>query len=176
MAWTNPSTAVSGEVLTAAVWNSDVRDNVKFLARPPSVRVERDATQSLDNSTWTEISFDVEAWDTDTMWSSTAATKVFAKTAGKYLVTGIGSFAASTAGSNRAFGFRKNTTSGGPSEGSMLINPPETGAGANYRICVTNLITLTTGQYLQFVGFQDSGSGLNTIANETIFSMLWVSS
>jgi hypothetical protein len=31
MAWTTPGTAVAGNVLTAAFWNSDVRDNAAFL-------------------------------------------------------------------------------------------------------------------------------------------------
>lgn len=31
MAWTTPGTAVAGDVLTAARWNSDVRDNTQYL-------------------------------------------------------------------------------------------------------------------------------------------------
>lgn len=33
MAWTTPGTAVAGEVLTAAFWNTNVRDNTNALSR-----------------------------------------------------------------------------------------------------------------------------------------------
>ena len=84
MAWTTPGTAVAGDVLTAARWNSDVRDNTNFLYQVPSVQVRRtsDLTSYASN---TAITWQSEAWDTDSMWSS--GTDVTIKTAGIYLVT-----------------------------------------------------------------------------------------
>jgi len=46
MAFTPPGTAVAGEVLTAAFWNTNVRDNISSLA----------ATRTANESEWTDFS------------------------------------------------------------------------------------------------------------------------
>lgn len=47
MAWTTPGTAVAGDVLTAARWNSDVRDNMN------AVGLVHLNTTTISASTWT---------------------------------------------------------------------------------------------------------------------------
>lgn len=177
MAWTTPSTWVAGNVLTAAQLNQQLRDNTKFLHGPPMVKVSRDAALTIAASAWEEITFDTEAKDTNTMWSSTAATKVFAQTAGDYLVIGHGGLAASTVGVVRAIGIRHNSTSGAPVARSGFIGDLPTSFTPDLHI--SDIITMTTGQYVQLVFFQDSGGTLAiTTAADTQpkLRMIWVSS
>lgn len=179
MAYVTPTTRASGYKVPASVWNSDVVENVKFLHGPPTARLQRDAAQSLASGTWEEISFDTEVWDTDTMWSSTAATKVFARTAGKFLVNVGGFFASSTAGAYRGIGVRKNSTSGNPDEVSIFTSlDPQAGFGDGMLAC-SGIVSLTTGQYVQMVMLQNTGAGLNTSTVASVqprLSILWVSS
>jgi hypothetical protein len=58
MAWTTPGTAVAGEVLTAAFWNEQVRDNALFLYdfRNRYVRAKRTAGDlSSSSTTWADV-------------------------------------------------------------------------------------------------------------------------
>ena len=85
MAWTTPSTAVAGSTaLTAAFWNEQVRDNTNFLYTPPMCRVYR-STNLTGYTSFTEITWDAEDFDTDSMWSS--GTDITINTPGVYLAT-----------------------------------------------------------------------------------------
>lgn len=175
MAYTTPSTWVSGNVLTAAQLNEQVRDNIKFLHGPPTAQIGRTAAFSVASGAWEEVQFDTEVWDTNTMWSSTANTKVFCRTAGKYLVTFTGALASSTAGTHRGIGIRFNSTSGDPQYGA-----PQSQEAANsfrWSGAVTQIVPMTTGQYIQGVFFHNTGAGLDTDTTFTPkLSILWVSS
>jgi hypothetical protein len=54
MAWTTPGTATAGEVLTAAFWNAQVRDNVEAI-RQAQINVQQDV--KLDTFETTSTSF-----------------------------------------------------------------------------------------------------------------------
>jgi hypothetical protein len=180
VAYSSPSTRTAGDIVTAAIWNQDVVANVEFLAQPPSVRVSRDATLALASGTWEEVAFDTENWDTNTMWSSTAATKVFCKTTGKFLVCVSGAHQNSTVGGSRGIGIRKNSTTGNPTEGASVYEHDMLNGTVGARtMSVTQLVALTTGQYVQLVMFQDTGSSLNASTSEPYqprLSMIWMSS
>jgi hypothetical protein len=51
MAWTTPGTAVAGDVLTAARWNTDVRDNSNSLSRGIVAKITQTSDYSLTTST-----------------------------------------------------------------------------------------------------------------------------
>jgi hypothetical protein len=55
MAWTTPGTAVAGDVLTAAFWNSNVRDNSTALPRGLVAEDTSTSTQTLVNGTNADI-------------------------------------------------------------------------------------------------------------------------
>jgi hypothetical protein len=86
MAWTTPGTAVAGDVLTAAFWNSNVRDNSNFLYKPPMARVGNTANiSSYTNNT--DITWNTETYDTDAMHDiSTNTARITINTAGIYSV------------------------------------------------------------------------------------------
>jgi hypothetical protein len=172
MPYVAPSTLATGTLVTSTHWAIHV-NNQKFLHGPPTVQLTRAAAQNIPDTAWTGVSWDTEVWDTNTMWSSTAPTKVYARTAGKFLVTQIGSFAATTGGAFRALGIRVNTTSGDPRD-AHISNETQSQAWVK---CLTSMVSLTTGQFIEAVQIQNSGAGLNT---DTTFdprlSMIWMSS
>ena len=86
MAWTTPGTATAGEVLTAAFWNTNVRDNSNFLYTPPMARIAR-TTDLTSYTSGSFIPYETEVFDTDSMVSiGTDATKMIVNTAGIYSV------------------------------------------------------------------------------------------
>ena len=145
--------------------------------RPPTAQVERDAVQSMDNGVWELVAFDVENWDSNTMWSSTANNKVFARTAGKYLVTFHGGFANSTLGTIRAWGLSKTSTAGSPNLISAGI-AWDIVSGITHMMPTLTMVNLSTSDYMAALMFQNSGAGLNTstgAGNKPTLSMLWFS-
>lgn len=175
MAYVSPSTFVAGNVLTAAQMNV-LAANDRFFHGRPTVRVRRDAVLAIPTAAFEEVAFDTEDWDSNTMWSSTAATKVFARTAGKYMVSVGGLLALSTGGDDRIIGVRKNSTSGDPEFGlsASVDEPVSVRRGGQ----VSGMISLTTGQYVQLVYFHNVGSDLNTSTDnfQPTLSMIWMSS
>lgn len=55
MAWTTPGTAVAGDVLTAARWNSDVRDNSLHLYQNTAQTIEKVTLGSTGNISFSSI-------------------------------------------------------------------------------------------------------------------------
>ena len=55
MAWTTPGTAVAGDVLTAAQWNSDVRDNSLHLYQNSAQTIEKITLSSTGNISFSSI-------------------------------------------------------------------------------------------------------------------------
>lgn len=174
MAYANPSTFVAGNALTAAQQNV-LANNDRFLHGPPTVRVQRDAVQALTISAWTEIAWDTENWDTNTMWSSTAAHKIFARTAGKYLCTWNGGFADSTVGTLRGMGISKNSTVAGALENHVLLSQDMLSLAP--RIGGSAMVSLSSGQFIEVQMFADAA--INTSTGDGFrpqFSMIWMSS
>jgi len=55
MAWTTPGTAVAGNVLTAAQWNSDVRDNSLALSRGYKAATTLATSYTLTSATYVDV-------------------------------------------------------------------------------------------------------------------------
>lgn len=85
---TVPSVA-AGDLHTAALWNTYLRDNLNHLLKPPRVYALRTTNQTgIVPSTPTAIQFNgVDAWDTDTMHDpATNNTRITFTTAGAYSI------------------------------------------------------------------------------------------
>lgn len=78
----------TGDVYTAANYNTYTATNISNLIVPPSVCVRR--TTNLSYTTGTDITWESAAWDTDGMWSAGSPTGVTIQTTGLYLITIIG--------------------------------------------------------------------------------------
>lgn len=88
MAWTAPATWVTGEVVTAAKLNEQVRDNMSALRSASVAQVGTVATTAITTSTWTSISFAFEVYDTDGIWTAGSPTRLAPTVAGFYRVSG----------------------------------------------------------------------------------------
>jgi hypothetical protein len=170
MAWTTPGTATAGEVLTAAFWNTNVRDNSSFLFTPPMVKVYRSSNQTSYTSQ-ASISWQAEEYDTDAMWTS--GTDVTIKTAGIYLIS-FYAFPSGTATITSVFaGVRKN----GNYIGQQNFAPYSTSAGyASYsnihKLAVSDVITADV-QFLGGSAYIISGAATDSV-NQSRLVVTWI--
>lgn len=78
--------------MTSAAQNIPPRGNVTNgvdrILSMPRASVFRSATQLVNAATDTPVSWEVEDYDTDGMWSLASPTRLFGQTAGLYLVNG----------------------------------------------------------------------------------------
>lgn len=97
MAYVTPRTWVTGELVTAAEMNQDVRDNIGALANPAACRVYHSVDNiSIAHNTLTILGttgattaiFNSERYDTDSMHSTSVAPgRITFNTAGLYVVS-----------------------------------------------------------------------------------------
>lgn len=154
-------TWTTGEVVTAAELNSNIRDALNFLLAPPLAVLRQTVAQSTANSAWTAISFDTEDFDRDGGHStSTNASRYVAQTTGWYLVVGSCGWASNTTGI-RAFGIVQNGDLNNSMYGRVQIAP----ATGTFGTSVSSMafLYLNAGtDYVEIYMFQNSGAALNT--------------
>lgn len=160
MAYTTPRTWVSGEHPTAAQMNANIRDNVSFVANPPSCRAYHNTTQSINNATLTTLSLNAEAWDTDTMHNTvTNNSRLTIKTAGLYIVTVEVILAANGTGVRVA-----NLLLNGS---ELPINNGNAASAFDSRILYSTQEKLALNDYLEIGIYQTSGGALSTVQSAT---------
>ena len=84
--YTAAGTVVAGDVATAAAFNVVTAD-INNLIVPPACRMIRATTQSIPNSADTIISMSSAEYDTDSMATTGAASRITITTPGIYLIT-----------------------------------------------------------------------------------------
>lgn len=172
MAWTTPRTWIAGEKATAAMLNTHLRDNLAFLYAAKAARVYNSAAQSLANNTLTAITWDTESLDTDAIHSTASNTSrlvVPAGLAGIWAISGQLEFAANATGV-REIDVRKN--------GSTVIAFAKRDADASVAtvVPVTLIVQLAAADYVELLGWQNSGAALNTDAGASVsfFEARWM--
>lgn len=147
------------------------------LAQVPTVGVKiiaPDPASSVPTASETAISWGSVEWDTSDsqgMWSAAAATKLVAPIDGIYTASGYVVYPENHTG-DRFVGIRPN---GGPTLGWNGGPTPAT-AGQNHPLTATTVVKLFKGQYVEIVGYQNSGSSLSVIparASLTFLSNLY---
>lgn len=164
------STFTSGAILTAAQMNG-IGTNVNNYRVPPACRIERTATQSINNATDTLVAFTAGAsFDTespsDPMFSSGTNTTITIRTAGIFLVSFNVTFAANTTGTRFA-GVRLG---GGATQPSAQVgghNSP-----GDVTLNGTFPMSLSVGNALTLNVYQTSGGALNVTSG--FLSAVWV--
>lgn len=180
MAFTTPSTWVAGAVLTAAQLNQQVRDNMRFLHGPPTVRLRRVGNQAITTATETSIQWTNEDYDTDTMWSSTANTKIIFRTAGKYTISANYEMEGSTVSTNMYIAIRHNSTSGGDYLAAVR-HPFDAVSGALTRLVGCDVTAhFAANDFVRVVAYHEHGSNRNVMGTTgsrlSYVTALWVSS
>lgn len=157
--------------------NSEIRDLIRFLNRPPLARLTAEGSSQTipTGGAWTSIQFPLNNIDNYGGWSSGANTKYTVQRAGLYLAVGFGSVTeASAAGGGRAVRLLVNGTT--PYGGTSAI-PQSTGTTGTALYAVRHL-RLAAGDTVE-VQFYNSGSSalsVNTTASAASkLIMVWKS-
>ena len=165
MAWTTPRTWTS-TTLTAAQMNTDVRDNSNYLATDKAMwNITRATYQSVATATNTEILWDAEHFDNSGVHSLTTNTgRVTCAVAGKYQVNvAINWSNESTAG----YRYVALNINGSPFLGGETAPTTVGYVGQT----LSTLVSVTAGQYLTVVAYQNSGVAVGISGK---FSGFWV--
>lgn len=156
-------TAVAGAILTAAEWNSNVRDGINFmLSRPLCIVTQIAPAQTINNATTTPVTFNSETIDRDGMHSLTTNTsRLTAVTAGYYLLVGAVAYPSNATGSRMAVWAVNGT--GVP--GGTVFAAAITGVAVQ-TIPQSSVVTyLNVGDYAELDARQDSGSNLTLMVS-----------
>lgn len=156
---------MTAEIITAAEMNSNIRDPGNFFLSWPVGEYRQTVAQSYSNSVGANLLFDTNDIDTDSMHStSTNTDRVVPKTAGRFQLSGGGSWAGATNGF-RDFELGKNGASinGG---GTLMFTGS---AAASLRMTTRTITQFANGSsdYFHIVGLQSSGGALLTAVSGT---------
>jgi hypothetical protein len=147
----------------------------EFIASPDNIgpnicQVTGNSTQSISNSAWTEIDWNVDLIDPCGFHSTTSNNNmIIVKTPGWYRLTVLANFAASATGSRQVRFIKQGTTV----DRSTAIAPGSSGTKA---VMFSSVMTyVESGQNLRVEVFQDSGGPLAFNTNESHFAVELVS-
>ncbi len=162
-------TAVAGAILTAAEWNSNVRDGMNFLLTRPLCIVTQSGTgQTIASASVTAITFNSETVDRDGMHSQTTNTSRFtAVTAGYYTFLGMIPYGINATGSRMAAWY----VNGLPVTGGTVFSAAVTGVSVQTNVQATVVTYLNVGDYGEMYGRQDSGGNLVLLVTGGSFAM-----
>lgn len=170
-------TWVSGEVVTAAYFNANVRDAGNFFVAVPIAELRQTTNQSIPSATYTALLFDSEDVDSDNAHSTVTNTSRYtAQTSGWFRFDGGCSFAANATGRRILAWFKNGSIINGNTV--MLGNA---GGGATTDIPARSKLIQMNGStdYVELSAYQESGGALLTFANSSEqphMSVFWVHS
>lgn len=165
-------TWTTGQVVTAAQLNANLRDAVNFLLNPPSCELRQTVVQSIGGSGNTLL-FDTEDLDNDGMHSTvTNTTRATSATTGRYAVSWASTWAANATGRKGGWlivnGVNVNASS------AVVPSSAATGTSVPGR---SRNIFLNAGDYAEVFAYQESGGVVNTNAgtfDQSSFSLRYV--
>lgn len=160
---------VASEVVTAALLNTHLRDDLLFLYTPPMVRAYNSAAISLTNNVEAVLTYDSERFDTDTMHSTSSNTGRLTKnSAGKYIEGAHAEFAAN------ATGYRQSRIRHQTSTAAFaLVIAPVNSAAIVTVIIATGAYAFAVNDYSESLGYQNSGGALNVNASAAYSLEFW---
>jgi hypothetical protein len=167
-------TWVTGEIVTAAELNSNVRDAGNFWLSVPVAELRQTVAQSIANGSVVAITFDAEDVDTDGAHSTVTNTSRFTgQTAGRYRFSGGAAFAANATGYRQTF-WRLNSAT---VNGSGALVPAITGVSSEVAARTMTFTLNGTTDFVELGVIQTSGGALNTAvvgADQPTMSVRWV--
>ncbi len=165
MAFTTPRTWTTGEVVTAAQLNEQIRDNENFLAQAHSVRAYKGSDQTISDATYTLVSFGAESYDTDTFHStSTNPERITIPTGlgGLYLIQSLIVFAGSATAHIIRQRYRKN----GATSLSEMIMRATAASAPDDKTIHHEIVQLVAGDYIELQVYHNVGGNLNILSGE----------
>lgn len=170
MAWTTPLTWAASTVYTAAQLDQQLKDNLGFLYTPPSCLTVNNANQSVAHNTNTNLNMQTEQWDTDTIHSTASNTyRHEINTAGTYLQFAGGMFSISSTAGGRSIFLQEN----GPARTGEIWVPGGIPTVTDTPLQVAHTGLMTATDYIDLLGFQNSGGALNILASTVWMLTHW---
>jgi hypothetical protein len=126
----------------------------------------KSANQSINDATYTAVTFDLELFDTDAFHNTSTNTSritIPAGKGGKYLFVATADHAANTTGIRQS-GFWKN---GSIQKGQVAHSAA---SGGETKQTVSAIYDLVATDYVEFYVYQNSGAARNLLSDGTIFS------
>lgn len=144
-----------------ASWGDQIRENFEFLIDPPACSVYNNTTQSISDGSSTALTCNSEYFD-NASWHSTvsATSRLTAPIDGRYLCVATIQWATNATGW-RQLTFRVNGTTS-----YLCVQFAAVGASHTVIQSGNKLLPLTAGDYVEAIGFQDSGGSLNVTTLE----------
>lgn len=165
-------TWVSGQVVTAAQLNTNLRDAINFLINKPVCEAFQTVAQTLTTGVGAAILMDSESIDNDNGHSTTTNTSRYTvQTAGRFQFSGAVSYTANGTGQREA-----NLWINGTLNTSTKYNA----TSADTTRAPTRTITrfYNVGDFMETAGYQTSGGNLTTAAansyEQSTLSVRWV--
>lgn len=148
--------------VTAAELNTLGQGINLLLTGRPLCKAHQATAQALTTGTSTAITFDTTDIDTDGGRTGTgsATDRYVARTQGWYFVAATVSYVQATAGDRFAI-----LAVNGVNQNGFGGSAPA--PGANTGITLAGLVHMNVGDYLQVLGYQDTGAALNTAISPT---------
>lgn len=179
MAYTAPSVRSTGDVITSGNWNTDIKDNILWLATDkPMCRLTKSAGQTISWNSETSLTWNQETFDNASLHDTSTNTEritIPTGAGGTYLVGvhGYYQFGSTNVGDSyvslRVDGTTSVARGGGASvntTGSQTTSP-----------AVSTLVTLTAGQYIEARTWHISTSTTTESfvqSNGTAFWAIWM--
>lgn len=152
-------TWTTGDIVTAAMMNGNVRDAVNFLANVPLFVGEQTIAQSVNSAAFTAITWDTNVIDTYSGHSTvTNPSRYTAQVAGTYRIHARDSFGASATG-RRMGKIMKNGADLLGSQVEVAVNPTASGLTT---VWSEYEVACAVSDYLEFFVYQSSGGALGT--------------
>lgn len=173
MAYTTPATFVAGNVLTAAQLNTNVRDNVAWIATDsPACRAYNSANISHASSGVEQVvTCNSERFDNATIHSTSSNTSrltVPSGAGGKYIFGGGLAWASSASGTYRQSIIKLNAAT---YIGIQTLAPS---ASHFSSATIAGVYALAAADYIELWGNQDSGGALNMTVNANYSPEVWM--
>lgn len=173
MSYTSPTTRSTGNTISAANWNTDNVDNIKWLAGDsggkPSCRVYNSANIAVTTGTTTALTFNSELWDNGGLHSTVSNTSritVPSGGGGIWMVGGHVQWEINATGV-RNLGLRTNATGVYGWQTCLAI------AGSNILLSVCTMLALVPTDYIELIVLQNSGGNLNVEAAAGFSPEFW---
>lgn len=161
-----------GQLVTAALMNSNIQALGNFVLAPPLAQVLQTLTQSIPTGAgWTALNFDTNVLDSDTGHSTVTNTSRYViQVPGTYLPIGCYALANPNSTGDRAARIAKN---GSPVQGSAGSIAPASGL-VGIAATMPVFVPCIAGDYLEVHAQQASGAAVNTYSDSTFTSSLLV--
>lgn len=177
MAFTTPRTWVTGETVTAAHLNEQLRDNMLAIRAAPYCSARAVGTQDIEYAVWTNIQFTSTIVD-PLGWLSNSAgnpTLITPDTAGRYLVIATVAFTYNPTGV-RAMTIAVNGIPGNAPDTEDIMVPASSQASYQTKLHLTKIVEVNgTTDTIEVGAWQSSGATIPTTdTGGSSLSVTWI--